>query len=95
MVNIVVVMQLASSLTSKCTCSHVLSKILIFQVSAQLLILENLEQFLLKFIDTKSKPPKSSEGAKPDTPEAARASKLECKIVTEIYVSISLIMKHG
>jgi hypothetical protein len=95
MVNTVVAMQMASSPTSKCTCSHALPETLTFQASAQPLTLENLEQLFLKLINAKSKPPKSSEDAKPDAPEAARASKLECKTVTEVYASTGLAMKHG
>jgi hypothetical protein len=69
--------------------------------SEQLVTLNNVLQFIymvkqliLKLIDAKSKPPKSPESAKPG-PEAARASKLECKTVTEVYASNGMLIKHG
>jgi hypothetical protein len=95
MVTAIVAMQMASSPASKCTCSHVPPENPTFQASPQPLTLENLEQLLLKLIDAKSKPPKVSEGAKLDAPEAARASKLEYKTVTEVYASSGVLMKHG
>jgi hypothetical protein len=39
--------------------------------------------------------PLTLEGAKPDAPEAARASKLEYKTVTEVYASNGVVVKHG
>ena len=86
---------MASSPASKYTCSHILPENPTFQASPQPLTLENLEQLLLKLIDAKSKPPKVSEDAKPDAPEAARASKLEHKTVTEVYASNGALIKHG
>jgi hypothetical protein len=92
MVKAVVAMEIAS--TPKCTCSHVPPENPTFQ--AQPLTLENLEQLLLKLIDTKSKPPKAPEGAKPDAhPEVARASKPEYKTVTEVYASNGVVVEHG
>jgi hypothetical protein len=95
MVTTIVAIQMASSPASKCTCSHVPPKNPTFQVSTQPLTLKNLEQLLLKVINAKSKPPKVPEGAKPDAPEAARASKLEYKTVTKVYASNGMLMKHG
>jgi hypothetical protein len=86
MVTAIVAMQMAS---------HVPPENPTLQASPQPLTLENLEQLLPKLIDAKSKPPKISEGAKPDAPEAARASKLEYKTVTEVYASNSVVVKHG
>jgi hypothetical protein len=95
MVTAIVGMQMASSPASKCTCFHIPPENPTFQASPQPLTLENFEQLLLKLIDARPKPPKVSEGAKPDAPEAARASKLEYKTVTEVYASNSILMKHG
>jgi len=95
MVTAIVAMQMASSPASKCSCSHVPPENPTLQASPQPLTLENLEQLLPKLIDAKSKPPKISEGAKPDAPEAARASKLEYKTVTEVYASNGVVVKHG
>jgi hypothetical protein len=94
MVKAVVAMEIAS--TPKCTCSDAPSENAHPQASTQPLTLENLEQLILKLIDAKSKPLKSSESAKPDAhPEVARASKLEYKTVTEVYASNSSLRKHG
>ncbi|PMD21103.1 P-loop containing nucleoside triphosphate hydrolase protein [Hyaloscypha hepaticicola] len=72
--------------TPKYTCSDSLSKQAHPQAYTQPLTSQDLEQLILKLIDAKSNPPKLSEAAKPDAlPEAARASKLECKTVTEVW----------
>jgi hypothetical protein len=66
------------------------------QASTQPLTSQDLEQLILKLIDAKSEPPKSSEGPKPDAhPEVARASKPEHKTVTEVYASNDSLRKHG
>jgi hypothetical protein len=92
MVKGIVAMQTASTLSPKCTCSDAPSGNAHPQTSTQPLTSQDLEQLILKLIDAKSKPPKSSEGAKPNVhPEAARASKLEFKTVNEVYVSNGII----
>jgi hypothetical protein len=55
---------------------------------------QDLEQLILKVIDAKSNPLNLSGSAKPDAhPEAARASKLEHKTVTEVYASNGSLKK--
>jgi hypothetical protein len=94
MVKAVVAMEIASA--PKCTCSDTPSEIAHPRASTQPLISQDLEQLILKLIDAKSKPPKSSEGAKPDAhPEAARASMLEYKTVTEVYATNGALIKHS
>jgi hypothetical protein len=94
MVKAIVAMQIAS--TPKCTCSDAPSGNAHSQASTQPLTSQDLEQLILKLIDAKSNPPKSSESAKPDAhPEAARASKPEHKTVTEVYASNGSLRKHG
>jgi hypothetical protein len=94
MVKAIVAMQIAS--TPKCACSDAPSENAHHQASTQPLTSQDLEQLILKLIDAKSKPPKSSEGPKPGThPEAARASKPEHKTVTEVYASNGSLRKHG
>jgi hypothetical protein len=96
MVKAIVAMQIAFTPSPKCTCSDAPSGNAHPQASTQPLTSQDLEQLILKLIDAKSKPPKSSECAKPDAhPEAARASKLEHKTVTEVYVSSGALIKHG
>jgi hypothetical protein len=96
MVKAIVAMQIASTPTPKCTCSDAPSQNAHLQASAQPLTSQDLEQLILKLIDAKSKPPKSSKSAKPNAhPEAARASKLEYKTVTEVYASNSSLRKHS
>jgi hypothetical protein len=92
MVKAIVAMEIASNPTPKCTCSDAPSENAHPQASMQPLTSQDLEQLILKLIDAKSKPPKSSEGAKPDAYlEAARASKLEFKTVNEVYVPNGVI----
>jgi hypothetical protein len=94
MVKVVIVIEITS--TPKYAYSDAASENAHPQVSTQPLIFQDLEQLILKLIDAKSKPPKVSEGAKPDThPEAARASKLEHKTVTKVYTSNSALIKHS
>lgn len=89
MVKAIVAMEIASTPNAPSENAHP-------QASTQPLTSQDLEQLILKLIDAKSKPPKSSEGAKPDAhPEAARASKLEHKTVTEVYASNGALIKHG
>jgi hypothetical protein len=92
MVKAVVAIEIASTPTSKCSCSNAYSE----DAPSQPLTSQDLEQLILKLIDAKSKPPKSSEGAKPDAhPEAARASKPEHKTVIEVYASNGALIKHS
>jgi hypothetical protein len=94
MVKAVTAIEIAS--TPKCTCFDSPSENAHPQASTQPLTFQDLKQLILKLIDAKSKPPKSSEGAKPDAhTKAARASKLEGKIVTEVYAFIGVAMEHG
>jgi hypothetical protein len=82
MVKAIVAMQIASNPSPKCICSP--------------LTYSDLEQLILKLIDAKSKPPKPSEDSKLDThPEAATASKVEYKTVTEVYASNGALIEHG
>jgi hypothetical protein len=76
MIKAIMAMQIAS--TPKCACSDAPSENAHHHASTQPLTSQDLEQLILKLIDAKSKPPKSSEGPEPDThAEAARASKSE------------------
>jgi hypothetical protein len=96
MVKAIVAMQIASTPSPKCTCSDAPSGHAHPRASTQPLTFQDLEQLILKLTDAKTKPPKSSEGAKLDAhPEATRASKLEHKTVTEVYVSSGAPIKHG
>jgi hypothetical protein len=80
---------------SQCPCSHTPPNTPNVQTSSPTLTLEHLEQLLLKLIGAMSKSPDSVEveAPKPDVsgntqPKTAlvRASKLEIKIVDEVYV---------
>ena len=71
-----------------CSCSHTPLESPALQTSSPPLTLEHLEKLFLKLIQATSKSDEESKvvNAQPKT-EMARASRLEFKMVNEVYVS--------
>jgi hypothetical protein len=90
MVKAIVAMEVApTTLASKCTCSHMPPENPNPQVSTRVLTADDLEWLILKLIKAKSSkgPNPSSPGDTQTEGVVAQTSRLEFKMVNEVYVS--------